>query len=156
MGTIGTRTTLLEDQHELTRAVMTLFQPLPDCICADGSVVEDLRIAVDLAVHFFFFLLEWQGPSAVPAQSCLDDMRIDVSARAEFINLLGLAVRGRLRDGEVNSPPWQPPSSLSEFREQYFCSFAALSGADAPKRERYLHLLQICRLLLIFYGVTFV
>jgi hypothetical protein len=143
------------DQHELTRAFMALFHPLADCVCASEALVADLKTAVDLAVHFFFFLVDWKSPSAVPPETCLDEMRIDISARAESINLLGLAVRGEIREAEPKLP-WQPPISLSQFREECFCSFALMSCTDTSKRERYLHLLQICKLLLIFYGVTFI
>jgi len=142
------------DQHEITRIVLSLFEPQPDCICTEESF-EHLRVAVDLAVHFFFFLTDCTVPSQIPIEACLDEIRIDISARAEFINLLGLAVR---RDLEPIRPEsqWKPPASLPEFREEYFRSFAALSSTDITKQQRYLSLLQICRLLFIYYGTTFI
>jgi YD repeat-containing protein len=143
------------DQHEVTQTLVSLFEPLPDCICADDSMVEDLRVAVDLGVHFFFFLTDWTSTSRLPSKTCLEDIGIDISARAEFINLLGLSVRSEVKSIRP-APEWKPPSSFPEFRDSYFRCFAAMSNTETPKMERYIHLLEVCGLIFLFYGTTFI
>jgi hypothetical protein len=148
--------TALNDQEKLVPEILSLFGDFPDDLVPTAAALQHLRSTIDSAVHFYYFLKERALDPLDINSELIDDVLLDLTAYATFF----WHVRSMTRifpdrmDRELPCV-WEHFRDLQSLKTTYFTLYEKLISEGTPLKERYLVLLQLTKVQLIFAGIVF-
>lgn len=148
--------TALADQEKLVIEILSLFDEFLDEVYPDPEDRQDLRTTIDLAVHFYFYLKERaSGPLDLDSDE-IDDVLLDLTANASSF-WHARNDRHMFVEREPHLVKWEPEhfKDLESLKSAYFLSYEKLISESTPLKERYLHLLRLTKIQLMFAAIVF-
>jgi hypothetical protein len=140
--------TKISDQEKMVTAVVALFGE------KEPGYLQDLLTAVDSSVHFYYFLKEEiSEPIDISSGDVDYVLNTITSASTCFWQVRGAT--HHLLSGRQKSYRWLRFKDLGQLRKRYFVSYGKLVSKSTPLVERYLELLRLTQMQLIFAGIVF-
>lgn len=102
----------------------------------------------------------WPCPGASltierPDAEKVRDIRLDLTARVEFFDLLGDAARNRVLK-KRRAWAWEAPKTPELLKDRFLAHFEALQREETERVELYEHLMQLLKFQLFYLAFTFV
>jgi hypothetical protein len=150
-------TTAFSDQEKLVPEILSRFGAPPNEVIATPEAQQDLRSTIDSAVHFYFFLKERASEPLDINSDEIENVLLDLSAYASFFWQVRVSTNVFLEcERRSLKWEWEQFSDLKSLKGSFFASYEKLVSESTTLKERYLHLLRLTKIQLMFAGLVFI
>ncbi len=150
-------TTAFSDQEKLVPGILSRFGEIPNEVITTREAQQDLRTTIDLAVHFYFYLKERASEPMNINSDEVEDVLLDLTANASSFWHVRMSTNVFLeRERRSLKWEWERFSDLKSLKRSYFASYEKLVSESTALKERYLHLLRLTKIQLMFAGLAFI
>ena len=150
--------TAFPDQEELVPEILLRFGEIPNEVVPTREAQQDLRSAIDLAVHFYFYLKERASEPLDINNDEIDlGFLLDLTANASSFWHVKMSTGVFQKDERIWPKwEWEQFSDLKSLTGAYFASYERLVSESTTLEERYFHLLRLAKIQLMFGGIVFI
>jgi hypothetical protein len=144
------------DQERLVPRILSRFGNIPNEVITTPEAQQYLRSTIDSAVHFYFYLRERASEPLDINSDEIENVLLDLTAYSGFFWQVRVCTNVFLqRERRSLKLEWEQFNDLESLKRSYFASYDKLVSESTSLKERYLHLLRLTKIQLIFAGIVF-